>query len=161
MYHPFARPIRRRPAYKPARLVVVIMTTFEMQHSADASQRHCLRPSFVAKIPADEELRKAPSVMSDEMSCCRSGEMLYPVGETGSLWPKTFMTVRYCLQLARGSLTSRKPFIAWSPPIAPKSIPYWNGDMETRVQARRHFQFSRRPLVIAGMLTDGWCTALL
>jgi hypothetical protein len=76
MYHPFARPMRRRPAYRPAKLVVVIITTFDTQQSADASQRHCLRPNFVAKIPAEEELRNAPRVMRDEMSCCRSGEML-------------------------------------------------------------------------------------
>jgi hypothetical protein len=76
MYHPFARPMRRRPAYKPPKLVVVIITTFDTQQSADASQRHCLRPNFVAKIPAEEELRNAPRVMRDEMSCCRSGEML-------------------------------------------------------------------------------------
>jgi len=76
MYHPFARPMSRRPAYKPARLVVVIMTTFDTQQSKEASHRHCLRPSLVAKIPAAEELKNAPSVIRDEISCCRSGEML-------------------------------------------------------------------------------------
>jgi hypothetical protein len=49
--------------------------------------------------------------------------------------------------------------MAWRPPMAPKSIPYWNGDIETRVQARIHFQFSRRPLVMADMLTDHRFTA--
>jgi hypothetical protein len=68
--------MRRRPTYKPAKLVVVIITIFDTQQSADASHRHCLRPNFVAKMPADEELRKAPSVIRDEMSCCRSGEIL-------------------------------------------------------------------------------------
>jgi hypothetical protein len=76
MYQPLARPISKRPAYNPAKLVVVIMTMFATQQSPDASQRQCLRPSFVAKIPADDELRNAPSVMRDDMSCCRSGEML-------------------------------------------------------------------------------------
>lgn len=76
MYQPLARPMRRRPAYNPAKLVVVIMTILATQQSAEASQRQCLRTNLVAKIPADDELRNAPSVMSDEISCCRSGEML-------------------------------------------------------------------------------------
>ena len=36
--------------------------------------------------------------------------------------------------------------------MAPKSIPYWNGLMETRVHARRHFQFSSKPDVAGAML---------
>jgi hypothetical protein len=52
------------------------MTTFDMQQRIDAIHKHCLRPIFVAKIPADAELTNAPSVISEEMSCCRSGEML-------------------------------------------------------------------------------------
>jgi hypothetical protein len=76
MYHPFAIPISNLPAYKPARFVVAIMTTFDMQQRIDAIHKHCLRPIFVAKIPADAELTNAPSVISEEMSCCRSGEML-------------------------------------------------------------------------------------
>lgn len=35
--------------------------------------------------------------------------------------------------------------MACRPPIAPKSIPYWNGLIDTRVHAARHFQFSKRP----------------
>jgi hypothetical protein len=76
MYHPLARPMSKRPAYNPAKLVVVIITMFATQQSAEAIHRHCLRPSLVAKIPADEELRNAPSVMREEISCCRSGEIL-------------------------------------------------------------------------------------
>lgn len=76
MYHPFAIPISNLPAYNPARFVVVIMTMFDTQQRSDAIHKHCLRPNLVAKIPADAELRNAPSVMSEEMSCCRSGEIL-------------------------------------------------------------------------------------
>lgn len=89
MYHPFAMPIRRRPAYRPARLVVVIMITFATQQSNEAIQRHCLRPSFVAKMPAVEELRKAPRVIKDEMSCCRSAERFQPPGTLGFGSPNT------------------------------------------------------------------------
>jgi hypothetical protein len=69
MYQPFARPISRRPAYKPAILVVAIMITLETQQRAEAIHKHCLRPSQVANIPAVDELRKAPKVISDDISC--------------------------------------------------------------------------------------------
>jgi hypothetical protein len=38
--------------------------------------------------------------------------------------------------------------------MRPKSIPYWKGDMDTRVQARRHFQFSSNPVPVeaSGMM---------
>jgi hypothetical protein len=85
MYQPFARPIRKRPAYSPPMLVVVIMITFEAQHKMQAIQRHCLRPSHVAKIPALEELMNAPSVMREDISCCRPGEMFHPMGLAGLL----------------------------------------------------------------------------
>jgi hypothetical protein len=136
MYHPFAIPISSLPAYKPPILVVVIMTIFATQQSTLAIQRHCLLPSLVAKTPANEELRKAPSVINEEMSCWRSVEMLYPVGTVGSAWPKI----------------SRKPRMACRPPMAPKSMPYWKGDMETRVHAARHFQLERRLEVRSGMV---------
>lgn len=29
------------------------------------------------------------------------------------------------------------------PPMSPKSMPYWNGLIETSTQAKRHFQFAR------------------
>ena len=50
--------------------------------------------------------------------------------------------------------TSRNPGIACNPPMRPKSIPYWNGDMEINVHATMHFQFSRRPLPVdaSGMI---------
>lgn len=89
MYHPFAIPINNLPAYRPARLVVVIITTLLTQHSALAIHKHWRLPMYVANTPALEELRKAPRVMSEEMSCWRVGEMLYPVGEAGSACPKT------------------------------------------------------------------------
>lgn len=36
--------------------------------------------------------------------------------------------------------------------MAPKSMPYWKGLIETRVHARRHFQFSSNPFVEKGMV---------
>jgi hypothetical protein len=47
----------------------------------------------VAKNPALEELMKAPKIINDEMSCCRPGEMLYPMRTVGSGWPKTWSLV--------------------------------------------------------------------
>jgi hypothetical protein len=41
--------------------------------------------------------------------------------------------------------------MAWRPPMAPKSMPYWKGDMETRVHAAKHFQLDRRLEVRSGM----------
>jgi hypothetical protein len=38
--------------------------------------------------------------------------------------------------------------------MAPKSMPYWKGDMETSVHARRHFQLERRELVRSGIVAD-------
>jgi hypothetical protein len=69
MYQPFARPMRKRPAYRPERLVVAIMITFAAQQRRDAVQRQGRRPRRVAAKPAVEELRKAPRVMREEMSC--------------------------------------------------------------------------------------------
>jgi hypothetical protein len=43
-----------------------------------------LRESTAAMGPAMDELRKAPSVMSDEISCWRSVEMFQPPGRLGS-----------------------------------------------------------------------------
>ena len=58
----------------------------------------------------------------------------------------------------RNEHTSRKPGIACRPPIRPKSIPYWNGDMEINVHATIHFQFSRRPLPVdaSGMMKSAF-----
>jgi hypothetical protein len=55
------------------------------------------------------------------------------------------------------SPTSRNPFMACNPPIAPKSMPYWNGLMETRVHARIHFQFSSNPVVTSVMMGEVVC----
>jgi hypothetical protein len=76
IYHPFAIPINSLPIYKPAIFVVVIITMLLTQQSALAIHKHCLRPSFVANTPAHDELRNAPSVINEEMSCWRSGDML-------------------------------------------------------------------------------------
>jgi hypothetical protein len=85
MNQPFARPMRKRPAYRPPMVVVAIMITFDAQHRMQAIQRQCLRPSQVAKIPALEELINAPSVMREEINCCRPGEMFQPIGLAGLL----------------------------------------------------------------------------
>jgi hypothetical protein len=42
--------------------------------------------------------------------------------------------------------TCKKPIIAWKPPIKTKSIPYWNGAIDTRKHAAKHFQLARTPL---------------
>lgn len=77
---PLAMPISKRPTYKAAMLVVVIMITFDTIHTTLAVHRVVLRDMTPAMGPAMEELRKAPSVMSEEMSCCRSVEMFHPPG---------------------------------------------------------------------------------
>jgi len=76
MYQPFAIPINSLPAYNPAMFVVVIITTLLTQHRALAIHKQCRRPSFVAKTPANDELRNAPKVIREEMSCCRSVAIL-------------------------------------------------------------------------------------
>lgn len=50
-------------------LVVTIMITFEIQHKRLAAQILGLRPMKEAMGPAVDELRNAPSVISDDMSC--------------------------------------------------------------------------------------------
>ena len=76
IYQPFENPINSLPMYNPAMFVVVIITILLMQHSALASHKHCRRPNFVAKTPANDELKNAPKVIKEEMSCCRSVDML-------------------------------------------------------------------------------------
>jgi len=60
--------------------VVAIMITFDTMHKMLATQTVIFRDMIVAMGPAMEELRKAPRVMSDEMSCCRSVEIFHPPG---------------------------------------------------------------------------------
>lgn len=81
---PLAMPSSRRPAYKPEMSVVAIMTTFDMMHKRLAIQIVILRPTTEAMGPAAEELRKAPSVIREEINCCRSVEMFHPPGRLGS-----------------------------------------------------------------------------
>ncbi len=80
MNSPLAKPIRSLPAYSPPIDVVAIMITLETQQSALANQIDILRPIICATGPAVEELAKAPSVMSDDMSCWRSVAMFHPRG---------------------------------------------------------------------------------
>jgi hypothetical protein len=65
-------------------LVVVIMITLATMHSRLATQMVTFRDMMVARGPAMDELRKAPRVMSDEISCWRSVEMFHPPGTSGS-----------------------------------------------------------------------------
>lgn len=69
MKRPFANPSSRRPMYIALMLVVTIMMTFEMQHKRLAAQILGLRPMNEAMGPAVDELKNAPSVISDDMSC--------------------------------------------------------------------------------------------
>jgi hypothetical protein len=64
---------------------VAIIITLAMQQNRQASQRHCRRLIYVAVKPAVPELMKAPSVMSDEMSCWRVVSMFHPSGVWGAL----------------------------------------------------------------------------
>lgn len=50
-------------------LVVTIMMTFEIQHKRLADQMLGLRPIKDAIGPAVDELKNAPRVMRDEISC--------------------------------------------------------------------------------------------
>jgi hypothetical protein len=70
-------------------LVVAIIMAVETTQRRHASQRHALRPSLAAMKPAVAELMNAPRVISDEMSCWRSGWMFQPEGDFGDLNPKT------------------------------------------------------------------------
>jgi len=71
MKYPLARPMRNRPTYKASIFVVAIMMMFATQHPKAAIHRHDLRPSFAATKPAVPDEIKAPSIIRDEISCCR------------------------------------------------------------------------------------------
>lgn len=74
-------------------LVLAIMMMLATAHITEATQILPLRPITLATGPAKEELTKAPSVMREEMSCCRSVEMFHPVKVDGSWYPKTWTVV--------------------------------------------------------------------
>jgi hypothetical protein len=61
---------------------VAIMMMFATQQVTQAINRQCLRPSLFAMIPAVAALTKAPKVIKDDISCCRSVVMFHPVGMT-------------------------------------------------------------------------------
>lgn len=69
-------------------LVVTIMMTFATQHRRLAAQILGLRPMNEAIGPAVEELKKAPRVIRDEMSCWRSVDRFHPSGVSGASCPK-------------------------------------------------------------------------
>jgi hypothetical protein len=94
---PLARPLMNRPAYNGPILSVAIMMMLEIQHSVQASHRHCLRPSLMAMNPAPPELMNAPSVMSEEISCWRSVLMFHPIGVFGALKPKTYSSFQIAI----------------------------------------------------------------
>ncbi len=129
---------------------VVIIITFATQQNRQAIQRHCLRLTYFATKPAVPELMKAPSVMSDEISCCRSVSRFHPRAVWGASWPKIWgketkgqhnMTLHFgSFELRRR--TWRKPFMACRPPMRPKSTPYWNGQRTMTPQATKHFQWA-------------------
>lgn len=55
--------------------MIILDTTQRRQ----AAQRHGLLPNLLATNPAVPELRKAPRVMSDEMSCWTTGVRFQPL----------------------------------------------------------------------------------
>ena len=67
--------------------VVVIMMMLETTQTMLASHRHDLLPSFFAATPAAPELRNAPSVMSEEISCCLTVDMFHPIAVSGARYP--------------------------------------------------------------------------
>jgi hypothetical protein len=74
--------------YMALMLVVTIMMTFAIQHRRLADQILGLRPMNDATGPAVEELKNAPRVIRDEMSCWRSVERFHPSGVSGASCPK-------------------------------------------------------------------------
>lgn len=88
---PLARPISRRAMYKALMLVLAIMMILATAHSTDATQILPLRPMTLATGPTKEELTKAPNVIREEISCCRSVEMFHPVVVAVSWYPKTYI----------------------------------------------------------------------
>jgi hypothetical protein len=52
---------------------------FAAKHVIHAPARQTRRPKRVDGTPAVAELMKAPSVISEEMSCCRVVSMFHPV----------------------------------------------------------------------------------
>lgn len=55
------------------------MMMFETQHRTEASHRQSRLPSLTAVKPAVPELMKAPSVINDEINCCRSVDIFQPI----------------------------------------------------------------------------------
>jgi hypothetical protein len=60
------------------------MITLDTMHKTLAVHTVVLRDIMPAMGPAMEELRNAPRVMSEEISCCLSVEMFHPPGTFGS-----------------------------------------------------------------------------
>jgi len=89
---PLAKPMIKRAAYKAPMLSVVCITTVAKTHSTHPAQRDVLRPKNEAVKPAVADVTKAPSVINDWISCCRSEVMFHPVGLCWSAYPKTFDT---------------------------------------------------------------------
>lgn len=85
---PLARPRTRRPTYIAPIFVLVIMIILATQQMTLADQMLAFRPMNDAIGPAPQELIKAPSVINDEMSCCRTVDIFQPRG-VGALYPKT------------------------------------------------------------------------
>lgn len=100
--------------------VLVIIITLATQQIPLADKIHAFRPINDAMGPAAEELIKAPSIISDEMSCCRSVDMFQPRG-VSALCPNT----------------CRKPTMAWRPPMSPKSSPRESGQQSVSHGTRR------------------------
>lgn len=61
-------------------LVVAIMITLAVQQRTMAAQMEARRLRYVAMGPAAQELRKAPRVINDEISCWHSVEMFHVDG---------------------------------------------------------------------------------
>lgn len=90
MNMPLATPMRKRAKYIAPMFVLAIMMMLATEHMTAAIHILPRRPMNLAMGPAKEELAKAPNVMREEMSCCRSVEMFHPVKVAGSWYPKIY-----------------------------------------------------------------------
>jgi hypothetical protein len=62
----------------------------ETKTPTQAIHSDILRPKYFAVNPAVDEEMKAPKIIREEMSCCRSGLMFQPSGVDGALCPKIY-----------------------------------------------------------------------
>jgi hypothetical protein len=78
-----------RPAYKPPIAVVACITAVDTKTPTQAIHSDIFRPKYFAVNPAVDDDINAPKIISEDMSCCRSGLMFQPNGVKGAFSPNT------------------------------------------------------------------------